>query len=151
MMAAGLVTVGMEVDEFTGEIKGLPKPFSVDGRSVAPYRELLECTNERRWRGPDYALLRRELRGLESPDVPGYAPDHPLTNSKDAADTAAGVVGYLSIFGHAILEPAHTVEVDREQLKREYGIPDTPDFQVGAGDEDFQFDPLGGQFAGFDV
>jgi hypothetical protein len=151
---AGLVTTGMDIDELTGEVHGLPKPFSVDGRNVHPYRELLECTNERRWLGPNYGMLRRELRRLESPDMPGFAPDHPWDGSKDTADPVAGVVGYLSMFGHAELFRDHEINIDRGDLMRAYDIPQTPDFTLAGGrrgsDDDLDF-TIDTELAGFEV
>jgi len=126
---AGLVTSGMEVDDETGIISGLPKPFSVDGHSVGPYRELLESVNERRCLMPRYEKLRQELRRLECLD-PGYAPDHPIDGSKDVADPCAGVCGYLATFGHAILRPPETQYADMASIKRDYGMPDTPVFEL---------------------
>jgi hypothetical protein len=76
LMLAGLVTAGMTIDPYTGEVTGLPKPFSVD-RSDGPYREFLEAVNENRVRLPQYELLRKEMRELEATG-PGGAPDHPL-------------------------------------------------------------------------
>jgi hypothetical protein len=102
LMLAGLVTAGMKVDPETGLISGLPKPFSVDGRSVQPYRELLEACNERRVATAKYSVLREQLRQLELVG-PGLAPDHPIRGGKDVADAVAGVVGYLAAFGHAVL------------------------------------------------
>lgn len=91
-MLAGLVTAGMHIDENTGEVTGLPKPYSVD-RSPQGYRDLLEAVNEGRVVMPRYAILRRELAQLEFVE-PGRAPDHPIRGSKDVADALAGVVGY---------------------------------------------------------
>lgn len=73
---AGLVTAGMRIEE-DGVVTGMPKPFSVDGRSAQPYTELLEAANEGRVKLPRYELLRKELRELEV-IAPGAAPDHPL-------------------------------------------------------------------------
>jgi hypothetical protein len=83
------------------------KPFSVDGHSPQPYRELLEGLREHRIALRRYWILRRELRELETIG-PGLAPDHPLTptGSKDVADGVAGAIGYLAAFGHAELTPS---------------------------------------------
>jgi hypothetical protein len=146
---AGLVTYGMDIDENTGEVHGLPKPFSVDGRSVAPYRELLESTNDRRWVGANYPCVKREFRRLESPDQPGFAPDHPVDGSKDTADPVASVVGYLSIYGHAELLAAEDVRMDRTDLERMYNIPETPEFGLESEDDlGFGVDQ---EFTGFGV
>jgi hypothetical protein len=109
---AGLVTKGMQIDDDTGEITGLPQSFSVDGSNVQPYREVLEGCNERRVLLPRYALLRKELRELEV-TMPGMAPDHSPTGSKDVADPVAGVLGYLAAYGHAELRAPGEIIVDR--------------------------------------
>lgn len=98
---AGLVTAGMVIED-TGEITGMPKPFSVDGRSEMPYRELLEAANESRIQLPRYELLKKEMREVEVVQ-PGLAPDHPIGGTKDVLDPVAGVVGYLAAYGHAAL------------------------------------------------
>ena len=100
LMLAGLVTAGMIINPNTGQVTGLPKPFSVD-RTPQPYKDLLEAVNEVRVAMPNYPLLLKELEQLEFTE-PGKAPDHPLTDdgSKDVADSVAGVIGYLSVFGH---------------------------------------------------
>jgi hypothetical protein len=120
---AGLVTAGMRIEE-DGAVTGMPKPFSVDGRSAQPYTELLESANEGRVKLPRYELLRKELRELEV-IAPGAAPDHPLGGSKDVADPVAGVVGYLAAFGHAVLHhPLEGAVFDREDLGLER-VPNT--------------------------
>ncbi len=136
LMLAGLVTAGMVIDPFTGEITGLPKPFSVDGRSVQPYRELLEAANEGRVAIAKYELLRRELREVEVVD-PGFAPDHPIGGSKDVADPVAGVIGYLAAFGHAALD-VEPVVVDRTDLEQAYDLDPVRDF--GIDDDPFSWD-----------
>lgn len=148
LMLAGLVTVGLSVDPGSGEIVGVPKPFSVDGRSTQPYRELLEGCAEHRIALPRYPILRRELRELEMWE-PGQAPDHPATptGSKDVADGVAGVVGYLAAFGHTELAPSGAV-VDRETLEREHGL--APAQQLGVEDDDDELASVG-QPAGFGV
>jgi hypothetical protein len=130
LMLAGLVTAGMNVEPESGIISGLPKPFSVDGRSVQPYRELLEACNERRCAVPKYSVLREQLRQLELVG-PGMAPDHPIRGGKDVADAVAGVVGYLAAFGHAVLVgpgdvPTYTPEeyVDDYKSPESFGIED---------------------------
>lgn len=125
---AGLVTAGMQIDDLTGEVHGLPQSFSVD-RGPQPYREVLEAVNERRVALPRYALLRSELRKLEVV-APGHAPDHGSNGSKDVADPVAGILGYLSTFGHAELEPAHDLVMDREDLTHVYDVPPPSDFGV---------------------
>lgn len=102
LMLAGLVTNGMGIDPETGQVFGMPRPFSVDGRSVQPYRELLEACNERRVALPRYYELRQQLRQLELIG-PGKAPDHPANGRKDVSDAVAGVVGYLAALGHATI------------------------------------------------
>ena len=131
LMLAGMVTAGMHVDPITGEVTGLPKPWSVDGKNTGPYRELLEATNERRVQIADYDLLRRELKQLEVPDA-YYAPDHPFGGSKDVADPVAGVVGYLAVFGHAELDIGGEV-YDRSDWAEAFNLPGEPTFGV---DED---------------
>jgi hypothetical protein len=157
LMHAEMVTVGMDVDEWTGEIHGMPKPFSVD-RTAAPYRELLEVVNERRVLLPRYQALDLEMRRLECGERRGDAPDHPQGGSKDVADPVAGVVGYLSAFGHAELAPAEDIIVTREDLTRMYDIPDVPDFAVedagidfSVGDADEGLMVGGDSFGGFDA
>ena len=145
---AGLVTAGMVIDENTGLITGLPKPYSVDGHSVAPYRELLESVNERRCLMPKYEKLRQELRRLECLD-PGYAPDHPMEGSKDVADPCAGVVGYLSQFGHAILRPPETQYANIQTIAEDFNMPETPVFTL-AGEEQLVFG-VDEPFAGFAI
>lgn len=143
LMLAGLVTAGMTIDGETGFVSGLPKPFSVDGRSAAPYRELLEATNERRVALPRYNVLRGQLRQLEMVG-PGLAPDHPMTGAKDVADAVAGVVGYLAAFGHAALltkdsspiyEPEDFVDGYEEPVgfeieDRSLALEDAPSFVI---------------------
>jgi len=129
---AGLVTAGMDIDPETGDIMGLPKPFSVD-RSVQPYRDLLEGVNEERVLLPKYGLLRKEMRELES-TKPGHAPDHPKgTGTKDALDAVAGVVGYLSAFGHAVMAMPEQVVVDRTDIEQTYELTPTQDFGIPGG------------------
>jgi hypothetical protein len=145
LMKAGLITAGMEIDEHTGEITGLPKPYSVD-RSPQPYRDLLEGVNEARVLLPKYDLLRKEMRELERVE-PNSAPDHPIgAGSKDVADPVAGVVGYLSVFGHAELE-AEGIEIyDRRDLEGEYELGAARDFGVPDGELMVE-----GEFGGFNV
>lgn len=133
LVLAGLVTAGMGIDAETGEVFGLPKPFSVD-RSPQPYRELLEAVNEERCLLPKYALLRKEMRGLESVK-PGHAPNHPKTGTKDCLDAVAGVVGYLAAFGHAVMAMPEQVVVDRTDIAKAYDLTPTVDFGVEGGDE----------------
>lgn len=135
---AGLVTAGMEVDPETGEIIGIPKPFSVD-RSPQPYRDLLEGVNEERVVLPKYALLRKEMRELESVK-PGHAPNHPKTGTKDSLDAVAGVVGYLSAFGHAEMTMPEEISIDRTDIEKTLDVPETEDFRVGAGEDQFGLD-----------
>lgn len=118
LVSAGIVTTGMKVED-TGEITGIPKPFSVD-RTAQPYNDLLEAINERRVTVPRYTILRSELRGLERPLIPGNAPDHSDGSSKDVADAVAGVIGYLTAFGHAELLLDAPV-YDRDDFERELG------------------------------
>ena len=130
---AGLVTHGMHIDQVTGIIQGLPKPFSVD-RQVAPYRELLEGMNEQRVALANYPLLRRELSQLEIVE-PGKPPDHPLDGSKDVADPCAGVVGYLAQYGHAVLQMPGVELLEREDHERALGEPlPATHFGVSGGD-----------------
>ena len=133
---AGLVTHGMTIDPITGMITGLPKPFSVDGSNTQPYREALEAFNERRALLPRYALLRRELRTLETTE-PGHAPDHQPGMSKDVADCVAGVIGYLSAYGHALLEMPGRVELDRDDLGAAYDLGKVQRF--GIEDDEVNF------------
>ena len=116
---AGLVTAGMVIDQRTGRPTGIPKAWSVD-RYEQPYRELLEAVNERRAPMPAYAVLRRELRELETVG-PHRAPDHPWNGSKDVADPCAGVVGYLATFGHTVLDVDERI-FDRSDLERDMGL-----------------------------
>jgi hypothetical protein len=133
LMLAGLVTAGMHLDENTGEVYGLPKPYSVD-RSPQAYKDLLESINEVRVALPRYALLRRELRELEFIE-PGKAPDHPRGDghSKDVADAVAGVVGYLSVFGHAELQMPESQIITPDEVRQL--APEMPDFRVDDVDE----------------
>lgn len=126
LMLAGLVTAGMDIDKESGVVSGLPKPFSVSGRAVSPYRELLEACNERRIALPRYETLRQQLRQLELIG-PGLAPDHPVNGAKDVADAVAGCVGYLAAFGHAaIVLPQDVPEYTIDQLVPDWKPP--PDF-----------------------
>ena len=138
LMLAGLVTAGMDIDPDSGEITGIPKPFSVD-RSPQPYRELLEAVNEGRVLLPKYELLRKEMRELES-TKPGHAPDHAKLSTKDVCDAVSGVVGYLSAYGHAILGVPEQVIVDREDLEQVYELTPARDFGVGDSDDKFGID-----------
>jgi hypothetical protein len=115
LVLAGLVTAGMTFDKYSGEVVGLPKKFSVDGKNTQPYREVLEALNEERVRLPRYALLRQEMRQLETLG-PGLAPDHPQSGSKDCADPVAGVMGYLSVHGHAELDWGESEVIDRDDV-----------------------------------
>lgn len=126
---AGLVTHGMEISPETGEVFGLPKPFSVDGGHVQPYRELLEGANEGRVMLPKYELLRKELREMEVVQ-PGFAPDHGVGGSKDTADPVAGILGYLSAYGHAELAMNEPQIVNREDLERSGTIDPARQFGV---------------------
>lgn len=76
LMLAGMLTAGMHVGD-NNEPTGMPKPFSVSGRAMQPYREVLEAANDRRLAMAKYAPLRKELRALEMIG-PGMAPDHPV-------------------------------------------------------------------------
>ena len=129
---AGLVTAGMTIDPYTGEVTGLPKPFSVAG-SDAAYREYLETINEGRLRLPQYELLRKEMRELEVVGT-GSAPDHPATGSKETTDSVAGVVGYLGMFGHAVLDVGDRY-MNRADLEQRFGI-DAPTSLGPEGDID---------------
>lgn len=129
LMLAGLVTAGMDIDPETGEVVGIPKPFSVD-RSPQPYRELLEAVNEGRVLLPKYELLRKEMRELES-TKPGRAPDHAKSSTKDVCDAVSGVVGYLAAFGHAVMTMPERVIVDRHDIEQVYELEPTQDFRVG--------------------
>jgi hypothetical protein len=140
LMLAGLVTAGMDVDKETGDVTGLPKPFSVDGRNVAPYREVLEAANEGRIAAPKYYPLRDQFRKLELVE-PGYAPDHQIGGQKDVADAVAGVVGYLSVHGHSALIRAGSGPVlDRKDLEDAYDIPAPTSFGVDGDASDWSFD-----------
>ena len=99
LSGAGLVTAGMRWDDYGQRLEGLGKPFSVD-RTVNAYQELKEAVNEGRILVPDYWPLRAEMERLE--DIPGRAPDHPVGGSKDCSDAVAGVVGYLTQYGHSV-------------------------------------------------
>jgi hypothetical protein len=145
LMLAGLVGPGMVIDQHSGEITGLPKPWSVDGRNTLPYRELLEAANERRIRIARYGLLKKELRELEVPDK-YLAPDHPFGGSKDVADPCAGVVGYLSVFGHAELDVGGRV-VDREYFEEHYDLPTVAAFGVEDDPSSLTFSVEGGDAA----
>ena len=140
LMLAGLVTAGMIINPNTGQVTGLPKPFSVD-RTPQPYKDLLEAVNEVRVALPNYPLLTKELKQLEFTE-PGKAPDHPLTDdgSKDVADPVAGVIGYLAAFGHYKLMPGGVITVTREDLEKQYNLPAIPDFGV-PGDVGDEWDP----------
>jgi hypothetical protein len=143
LMLAGMVTAGMRIDENIGEVTGLPKPYSVD-RNPQAYKDLLEAVNEVRIALPRYALLRRELRELEFVE-PGKAPDHPIGTgaSKDVADAVAGVIGYLSLFGHGELRDEHTVPITAEEINEAFGLQPMPNFAVdGDTEDDWLFDPL---------
>ena len=115
---AGIATAGMRVEP-NGELTGIPKPFSVD-RTAQPYTDLLEAVNDRRIAVPRYTVLRTELRGLERPLIPGNAPDHSDGSSKDVADAVAGVIGYLTAYGHTELLLDAPV-YDRDDFERELG------------------------------
>ncbi len=140
LMLAGLVTAGMIINPDTGQVSGLPKPFSVD-RSPQPYKDLLESVNEVRVGLPNYPLLLKELKQLEFVEA-GHAPDHPLSDdgSKDVADPLAGVVGYLAAFGHYKLMAGGVITVTREDLEKQYDLPSIPDFGV-PGDDSDDWDP----------
>ena len=129
LMLAGMVTAGMIINPDTAEVSGLPKPYSVD-RSPQAYKDLLEVVNEVRVALPRYPLLLRELKQLEFVE-PGRAPDHPVGDgSKDVADPVAGVVGYLAAFGHYELRASGVITVTREDLAKEFHLPEAPDFGV---------------------
>jgi hypothetical protein len=134
-MLAGLGTAGMHIEEHTGEVTGLPKPYSVD-RSPQAYRDLLAAVNEGRVAMPRCALLRREFAGLEFVER-GRAPDHQVGGSKDAADAVAGAVGYLSVFGHAELVVPQDAAITAEEVLDLYGLPKIPSFAV---DEEPEWD-----------
>ncbi len=140
LMLAGMVTAGMHIDEHTGEVTGLPKAYSVD-RSPQAYRDLLEAVNEQRVVLPQYALLRRELRELEFVE-PRKAPGHPLGGSKDVADAVAGVVGYLSVFGHGELRQAETVFVHPDDVSALAGFPPMPNFMVEGDTSEWDLENL---------
>lgn len=124
--------------ERDGSITGIPKPFSVDRNDMA-YRELREAMNERRVALPRYELLRREMRQLESTS-PGKAPDHAVGGTKDSSDATAGVVGYLSAFGHAVLsDPINGRVFGRKEL----GLEPVDDFLLVEDEMDWGFDPMG--------
>jgi hypothetical protein len=134
LMLAGMVTAGMIINPDTGQVTGLPKPFSVD-RSPQPYKDLLETVNEVRVALPRYALLRRELCELEFIQ-PGKPPDHRVGSSKDVADAVAGVIGYLSVFGHGRLREAAVIPITSETVVELSGLPPIPDFSVEGDTED---------------
>ena len=125
LMLAGMVTAGMIINPDTGQVTGLPKPFSVD-RSAQPYKDLLESVNEVRVALPRYALLRRELRELEFIQ-PGKPPDHRVGSSKDVADAVAGVIGYLSVFGHGRLGEAAVIPITS---RRSWSCPASRPFRT---------------------
>lgn len=137
---AGLVTAGMKVED-DGSVTGMPKKFSVDGGSDQPYRELLEAVNEARIALPRYLLLRKELVELEVV-APGQAPDHQVGGSKDTADPVAGVVGYLSAFGHAMLgDPLEGRVLHREDLEQMGAVDRLPvAAQEGFGVDNSEWD-----------
>ena len=112
LSGAGMVTAGMQWDDYGQRLEGLGKPFSVD-RTVNAYQELKEATNEGRILVPDYWPLKSELERLE--DIPGRAPDHPVGGSKDCSDAVAGVVGYLSQYGHAVTTSGFQATVGNNQ------------------------------------
>jgi hypothetical protein len=145
LMLAGMITAGMRIDEHTGEVTGLPNPYSVD-RSPQAYKDLLEAVNEVRVALPRYALLRRELRELEFIE-PGKAPDHAIGASKDVADAVAGIVGYLSLFGHGELHVPETMLVDPREITEMAGLPPTPNFMTEGEPDEFE---LGDVFANVD-
>lgn len=136
LMLAGMVTAGMHVDEHTGEVTGLPKPYSVD-RSAQPHRDLLEAVNEGRVAMPRYALLRKELSQLEFTE-PSRAPDHPVGGSKDVADAVAGAIGYLSVFGHAELVAPQDLAITGSEVLDSLGLPKIPSFVV-EGDDPLEY------------
>jgi hypothetical protein len=140
LMLAGMVTAGMIINPNTGQVTGLPKPFSVD-RSPQPYKNLLEAVNEVRVAMPRYPLLLKELKQLEFVEA-GKAPDHPLSDdgSKDVADPVAGCVGYLAAFGHYQLMAGGVITVTREDLEKQYNLPPIPDFGV-PGEVSDDWDP----------
>lgn len=129
LMEAGMMMPGLAINDQTGEVEGLPRPWSVDGASSQPYTELLQAVNEGRLRLPKYAILRRELRGLEK-IAPGYAPDHQENSSKDTADAVAGAVGFLAANGHQRVERPGEQLIDGQQLREQYGISGAPPLTV---------------------
>jgi hypothetical protein len=115
---AGLVTAGLKWNEQWQRLDGWGKPYSVD-RTVLPHQELKEAINEQRIALANYPILTHELTRLE--DIWLKAPDHPVGGSKDVADAVAGVIGYLTEFGHADLQ----VPVDTFFSTAEEGVPIT--------------------------
>ena len=93
---------------------------------------------------PNYPLLLKELKQLEFVE-PGKAPDHPLTDdgSKDVADSVAGVIGYLSVFGHGRLRYAAVTPITAKTVVELSGLPPVPDFSVeGDAQDDWDLDHL---------
>lgn len=125
LSSAGLVTAGMKWDDYGQRLTGFGKPFSVD-RTVNAYQDLKEAINEQRILLPDYWPLRSEMERLE--DIPGRAPDHPVNGSKDLSDAVAGVVGYLSQYGHTMMTLGWEASVSgNPRIEPEYAIPDADD------------------------
>jgi predicted phage terminase large subunit-like protein len=90
---AGLVTVGALIDPNTGVPYGTGAPMAVDKQ---PYTDLQLAVNEGRIRVMNYGWASRELMQLEDGG-------QSITGLKETSDSVAGVVGYLSRFGHSVL------------------------------------------------
>jgi hypothetical protein len=135
---AGLVTAGVKSDEF-GRLFGFGKPFSVD-RTPDAHQELKESVNEGRVLMPDYYPLKRELSHLEY--IPGKAPDHPSGqgSSKDCADAVAGVIGYLSVYGHERMTNPMTGTVPAEEIWNARKIAGDHTFDMESGPTEFAID-----------
>lgn len=135
---AGLVTAGVRADEF-GRLFGFGKPFSVD-RTPDAHQELKESVNEGRVLMPDYYPLKKELSHLEY--IPGKAPDHPTGSgaSKDCADAAAGVVGYLSVYGHERMTNPMSTTVSTEDIYKARKIASEQTYDIERGPTEFAID-----------
>lgn len=133
---AGIAVPGVQINDETGEATGIPRPFSVDGRATQPYRDLREAVDDLRIRLPRYLWMRKEMLELEDLGA-GYAPDHPVGDhdetSKDVLDACAGVVGYLSAYGHAALVRATP---ERVVHGADLGLDEAPDGPFGVDDDD---------------
>jgi predicted phage terminase large subunit-like protein len=90
---AGLVTVGALVDPKSGVPYGTGAPMSVDKQ---PYTDLQLAVNEGRIQVMNYGWASRELAQLEDQG-------ESITGLKETSDSVAGIVGYLSRYGHSVL------------------------------------------------